>query len=184
MTIKELEKYVNWYIKRYKLNEKVMDYGTTTRTIENLIEKKTGIGRWYENNNLRLNEDHGNIIIEYKDNNYYYRSSFLMEIKVKRKKHIENRPYRWDAIKGYSLKEIEIINNIDGVETIEDLIDYAENCRNKQKEDNLVKANEFIEFLNNIGITFEQFEEIQQKWRWLNGKQQDIVENMLKKNLE
>ena len=180
MTLKELEKYVNWYIKRYKLNETVMYYRDTTRKIEELIEKKTGIGRWYENNYLRLNEDHGNIIIEYKNDNGYYRSNFLMEIKVKRKKHNKYKNgYVWDTIEGYSLKEIEIINNIDGVETVEDLINYVENIRNEQKNKNLLCAKKFIRFLNDAGVTFEKFKEIQEKWRWLNGKQQDIVEKLL-----
>lgn len=157
MTLKELEKYVNWYIKRFEQNKK-MYCSDCVDEIKRLLERKL------------QNDLNGDIVIygEGTSVNFYYRDDlyrkhWLIEVKVRKILYQINSYYKM-----YCLKKIEVESLIEGIKSIEDLNKYVDDYKEQTNKRFTETANEFIDILNNNKIEYKTFLEIHHKWIKLN----------------
>lgn len=158
MNLKELEKYLNDYIKENNLEDEKMYYSSCQSKIITILNEKIGdlLGDKFYITEY-MNREKGNVYIKGYGNNYAY-----ITFKIHRKKHKEQYFSGWNYYSQYGIKSVELYfeNDILKWETLEEFKQFILDKEQEKINDDNKRVDDFLQELTDKNLTIDDFKKL------------------------
>ena len=157
MKLKDLEKYLNDYIKENNLEDEKMYYSSCQSKIRELLYNKVKdiLGKKLYISEYGDSQNKGNVYIKTYNSKYYY-----ITFKIHRK--LQKDKIGWSYSSQYGIKSVELcfVNDTLKWETLEELKQFVEDKEQEKKDYEDKKVDEFMQKLTDKNLTMSDFKEL------------------------